>query len=41
MPTHDQDHENIEISENTSKNNQELCVYSRRNCIQRMEEPTL
>ena len=41
MPTHDHDHENTEFSENTSKNNQELCVYSRRNRIQRMEEPTL
>ena len=41
MPTHDQDHETIEFNENTNKNNQELRVYSRRNHIQKMVEPTL
>ena len=41
MSTHDQDHENTKFSENTSKDNQELRVYSRRDHIQRMEEHTL
>ena len=29
MSAHDQDHKNTEFIENTSKNNQELHVYSR------------
>ena len=33
MPTHDQDHENTKSDECTNKNNQELCVYTRKNCI--------
>ena len=41
MPTHDQDHENTKFNENTCKKNQEFCIYSRRNHIQKMVEPTL
>ena len=41
MPTHDQYHENTKFSENTSKNNKEFHVYSRRNRIERIEKPTL
>lgn len=41
MSARDHDYENTKFTENTSKNNQEFHLYSSRNHIQRMEEPTL
>ena len=41
MPTHDQDHDTTKFSKNTSNNNQDFRVYSRRKHIQMIKKPTL